>query len=233
MTNTEPTQLVLGVQLRDETNFDNFYLNDGNEQLVAGLRQQADAGSISFLWGALSSGRTHLIQALCHEHAERGLAALYLPLSDSQSLSPDMLQGANSLSLVCLDDVDAICGNTLWERALFSLFNELQESDTRLVLSANCSPQQLQIELPDLKSRLQAAVIYQLATPDDGEKRDILCLRAANRGMELSVQLADFLVQRADRSLAGLIAVLDELDRATLQKGRRLTLPLIKEVLGW
>lgn len=233
MTESIPTQLVLGVQLRDEANFENFHISEDNKKVVAALRSSPVAGSCHYLWGALSSGRTHLIQALCHDQAENGLSTLYLPLQEFSSLSPEMLQGANSLSMVCLDDVDAICGNERWERALFNLYNELLDADTQLLITANCAPQQLQLELQDLKSRLQSTVVYQLDTPDDEDKREILCLRAANRGMELSIQLAEFLVQRAERSLDGLIGVLDQLDQATLERGRRLTIPLIKEVMGW
>ncbi len=237
MIQTPPTQLVLGVQLRDETNFDNFFVTGANRPLVSSLQGQPAVAQFNYIWGAPSSGKTHLVQALCHDRAEQGLAALYLPLGEaveqSSDLTPDMLQGANSLSMVCMDDVDAIGGDERWERALFNLYNELLDTDTRLVVTANCAPQQLQLSLPDLQSRLQAASVFQLATPDDVEKREILCLRAANRGMEINEQLGDFLVQRSERSLSGLMSVLDELDRATLERRRRLTIPLIKEVMGW
>ena len=233
MTESEPKQLVLGVQLRDEARFDNFHISPANAALVKNLHNLSAEDHLIYLWGAESTGRSHLVQALCHQQAEHGDAALYLPLQEYGELTTDMLLGANSLSMVCIDDVDAICGNAKWEQALFQLYNELIDSDTHLVVTANCAPQHLQLQLQDLKSRLQSGSTYQLAIPDDLEKREILCLRAANRGMELSVQLADFIVQRAERSLTALLALLEVLDRETLQRRRRLTIPLIKEVLGW
>lgn len=233
MTENQPKQLVLGMQLRDEARFDNFHVNAANAPLLRNLNHLSSDDHLIYLWGARSSGRSHLIQALCHQQAERGDAALYLPLEDHASLSADMLQGVSSLSLVCLDDVDAICGIGEWEQALFQLYNELSDTDTHLLVTANCPPQQLAFDLPDLKSRLQSGTTYQLASPDDLEKREILRLRAANRGMELTEQVADFIVQRAERSLHALLALLDVLDRETLERRRRLTIPLIKEVLGW
>ena len=58
-------------------------------------------------------------------------------------------------------------------------------------------------------------------------------LRATNRGMVLNQQTADYIVQRADRNLDQLIAVLDRLDSESLQRGRKLTIPLVREVMSW
>ncbi|MEQ8314045.1 MAG: DnaA regulatory inactivator Hda [Gammaproteobacteria bacterium] len=233
MTYSPPEQLLLGVSLRDEATFDNFHVSQANSALLRSLTTLSKDDHLTYLWGAASSGRTHLAQALCHQQAESGLASLYLPLQEHESLAPDMLQGAEGLAMVCIDDVDAIAGETDWEQALFQLYNELAGTETRLVVTAACAPQYLPMQLKDLVSRLQSGAVYQLATPDDEEKRAILRKRAAIRGMDLSDQVADFVVQRAERSLQSLMSILDKLDKASLEKGRRITIPLIKEVLGW
>ena len=173
------------------------------------------------------------MQALCHQQTLLGQAVLYLPMLDRNQFDPLMLQGTNSLSMVCLDDIDAICGDEAWESAVFQLYNTLQETDTHLLVSATCAPQQLAIALPDLRSRLQSGLVYQLASSTDAEKCDILRLRAENRGMFLAEQVAEYIVQRAGRSTTELMDVLEKLDQATLERGRRLTKPLIKEVMGW
>lgn len=233
MNSESPVQLTLGVQLRDEANFSNFFLSAENEALLGKLNSLRPDDHLIYLWGASGTGRSHLMQALCHQHADAGEAVLYLPLADKQDLHPDILSSTGSLALVCLDDIDTICGDQDWERAVFQLYNSLQETDTQLLVSADSAPQHLSVSLADLQSRLQSGLVFQLATVTDPEKSAILQLRARNRGMELAPQIADYIVQRADRNLNALMAVLDKLDQETLKRGRRLTIPLIKDVLGW
>lgn len=228
-----PTQLTLGVQLRDDARYENFFVNDANAAAVTSLADDSQENHLFYLWGSEYSGRSHLIQAHCFKQAEAGHGVLYLPLQDKTSLDPGMLQGTNSLSMVCLDDIELVAGDEEWEAAIFNLYNALQESDTRLLVSANCAPQDLNINLADLHSRLQSGLTFQLAEMSDSDKSAMLSLRAANRGMELSQQIADYIVNRADRNLNSLIGVLDTLDGESLQRGRRLTIPLVREVMGW
>lgn len=233
MNQDTPTQLVLGVHLQDETNFSNYLVSPENSQLVSSLQNENSPQQFIYIWGASSSGRTHLLQALCHQQAESGNAVLYLPLGERAEFGVELLQGANTLSMVCLDDVDELANVGEWEAALFKLYNEVLETDTRLLVSANVPPQQLSLSLPDLQSRLQSFLVYQMQEPGDEEKSAILRLRAKNRGINIDAAVADYIVQRAERSLASLMDILEKLDRITLEKGRRVTIPLVREIMQW
>ncbi len=233
MNQDTPTQLVLGVHLQDETNFSNYLVSPVNSQLVSSLQNENSPQQFIYIWGASSSGRTHLLQALCHQQAESGNAVLYLPLGERAEFGVELLQGANTLSMVCLDDVDELANVGEWEAALFKLYNEVLETDTRLLVSANVPPQQLSLSLPDLQSRLQSFLVYQMQEPGDEEKSAILRMRAKNRGINIDAAVADYIVQRAERSLASLMDILEKLDRITLEKGRRVTIPLVREIMQW
>jgi DnaA-homolog protein len=91
----------------------------------------------------------------------------------------------------------------------------------------------LQLGLPDLQSRLQLAPVFQLKSLNDSEKKKLLQLRAARRGMDLSAQIAEYILARTERSLVSLMTVLDRLDASTLSQRRRLTIPLVRETMGW
>lgn len=230
-------QLALGVSLDDDATFANFLVSQGNEQAVVQLQapsqDPSQAEQFLYLWGTAGSGLTHLLQAACHHASEQGLGAIYVPLSECVELGPDILHGTNSLSLVCLDSLDSIAGMKEWESELFTLFNALREAGSRLVITNHCSPQQTAIELPDLVSRLQSGLALQVLELSDSEKRRSLQLRAANRGMELADASADYILQRANRNLAELMQILDVLDENSLRQQRKLTVPFIKQVLGW
>ena len=194
------------------------------------LRNESD--DFVYLWGAESAGRTHLLQALCHA-STLNESTIYLPLKDKAQYSPEILQGIDSLALICLDDLECILGEREWEQELFSAFNAIKENKACLVIAASSAPHQLQIELPDLKSRLHSGLTYQVHRLNDEDKLAALQLRAGNRGLDMPEAVASYILQRSDRSLASLMQILDELDYRSLEEKRRLTLPLVKDVMGW
>ena len=55
---------------------------------------------------------------------------------------------------------------------------------------------------------------------------------AYQKGMELSDEVANFLLKRVGNDLTVLLKKLDILDRASLQAQRKLTVPFVKEVLS-
>lgn len=232
---SRPGQLLLGVSLDDDATFENFLIAPANQQLIGYLRAAADSRvgeQFIYLWGAPSSGRTHLLQAMCHRFTTAGHRSLYVPLQELANFAPLILQGANTLSLVCLDDLDCLAGNEAWEAALFNAFNEIQAGTTQLIISSHCAPQESQIILPDLASRLQSGLTFRLAGLNDTDKRIALQLRAGNRGMELHDAVADYIIARAERSLVALMQILDRLDESSIKEQRKLTIPFVKSTLG-
>jgi DnaA family protein len=231
-----PIQLSLGVSLRDDATFANFYVAEGNELAVHALREFcADRGERNLLvWGSRGAGLTHLLQACCHHAFEQHQSVQYLPLRDLVGYAPeDVCEGLEKVGLVCLDGIDQICGHRQWEQALFHLCNRLRDAGQRLLIASHTSPPSLPLLLPDLKSRLLGGVVYHLRALNDQEKAVALQLRARSRGMEMSDEVARFILSRAPRDTNDLFNLLDHLDDASLQQQRKLTIPFIKEVLGF
>ena len=230
---TEHPQLTLPVSLRDDATFSSFLFPPVLQPLQLVLEAQLNEGEqFVYLHGAAGSGRSHLLQAACHS-APAG-AALFLPLDQLSEMRPDdVLAGVESLALLSLDNLHSVVGRSDWEEALFHLFNRVRESGSRLLVSADCAPRQLSVELPDLQSRLSSGVVFRLEEPDDEAKRQILQFRARQRGMNLGEETSNYIFARAGRSLPELIAILEQLDGASMAAQRQLSIPFVRETLGW
>lgn len=228
-----PTQLPLGIRLNDEARFENYHISEPNQPLLDELLESGRRPQFVYIRAQAGFGLSHLLQALCHQENQAGRPALYVPLTQAEQLAPAILQGAEHLALVCVDNLEVLAGNEDWERALFNTFNEVLAAKTRLVLGAREHPASLPIKLPDLQSRLQLAPLYQLHGLDDRDKKQLLQLRARGRGMNLSPAVAEYVINRTERSLPALMAVLDALDRSTLTHQRPLTIPLVKQTMQW
>ncbi|QTF94106.1 DnaA regulatory inactivator Hda [Halomonas sp. BM-2019] len=229
-----PAQLSLGVGLRDDATFVNFYPGP-HAGLVDRLTHQLDAGGEPFLylWGGEGVGRSHLLQAACHAASDRELRALYLPLAELGHFPPLMLEEIERLDLVAIDDLERVLGRKRWEEALFHAFNRLRDAGKRLVIAADAPPRQLPVQLPDLASRLTWGVTFHVKGLDDAGRLAALQLRARVRGMALPDEVARFILHRGPRRLGELFEVLATLDRASLSAQRKLTIPFVKQALGW
>jgi DnaA family protein len=229
--NTFGQQQSLALKWPEHLSFENFQ-PEGNTQVLSHLRKcvVGEGEFCTFLY-ALSSGvgRTHLLQAVCHAVTQAGKLAAYLSFKKS-NYSPEILDGMDSMSLMCLDDIECIAGQRIWEEALFELYHRLLEKKVCFIISAGCLPQEIQWELPDLKSRLSAANIFQILPLSDDERVKVLAQRASVRGLELSKEVGQYLLSRFPRDMPTLLHTLDVLDSAALAAQRRLTIPFIKTV---
>lgn len=227
-------QLPLSLKLRDDAIFDNFFVGD-NALLIASLKKFIVERSEQFIYcyGEDGVGRTHLLQSCCHVANENHRSLFYLSLSDYHTFSPVLFDALEDQDCVCIDDVDAIVGNREWEEALFHFYNRARENNTQLLVSAKMPPQQLQCVLKDLQSRLSWGLVLEVKKLSDIEKMQALQLRAELRGLQLSEDVANYLIHHFSRNMRDLVSTLEKLDQASLAAKRKLTIPFIKQILAF
>ena len=157
----------------------------------------------------------------------------YVPLDKRAYFVPEVLDGMEQFALVCIDYIECIAGDEDGEMAIFNLYNRILETGrTRLFITGDRPPRQLNLRLPDLASRLDWGQIYKLQPLSDEEKLLALQLRGKLRGFELPEDVGRFLLKRLDREMRTLFMTLDQLDRASITAQRKLTIPFVKEILG-
>lgn len=220
-------QLTLGIALRDDATFDNYF-GGQNEPIVHSLLQQLEP--YVFLFGEHGTGKSHLLQAACHYAGKNNSPVVYLPLKEP-GLMPAMLDGLESMMLVALDDIDSVIGDEAWETALFNLYNRAREEGAKLLVSSTEPLASLEIKLADLRSRLAWGPIFQLSGLDDKDKQFALQQRAKNRGLELEDGVVTYLLKRSPRDMNSLFSLFEKLDKASMVEKRRLTIPFIKNYI--
>ncbi len=220
--------LPLADAVDEGRSFANFVVG-GNGELMDRLRR-AEGPPVLWLWGGSAVGKTHLAHACCHWHLGRGAKAAYVPLA-SAPRDPEVLDGLSHCDLVVLDDVQRWLDHFGLERALMGLYEGLLADGCRLVTTANRPPAQCRFSLQDLGSRLKAALIYEVRQLDDYGKGLVVRNRAKQRGLLIADRVLDFWLAHSERNLSRLLEDLERLDRAALTNQRRLTVPLVKQVL--
>lgn len=123
-----------------------------------------------------------------------------------------------------IDDAPA-----LDETDLFHRWNRAQESGTPLLLVAG--PGEWTIALPDLASRIGAALHLEIGAPDDAMLADLIASHAEARGLALGPDAAAYLVPRCERSHLGVERVVATIDRLSLERKQAPTLAIWRDAL--
>ena len=102
------------------------------------------------------------------------------------------------------------------EAALFHRWNRAQEQGTALLIVGGEPP--WEIALPDLRSRLAAALQLEIGLPDDAMVEELLFTLAEQRGLPLGAEAAAYLVPRAGRAVADIEKLVATIDRLSLER---------------
>lgn len=225
-------QIPLQLEPRRPDRFEDFVVGPNAIALGAVQHLLDEPGGVLFLSGPEGSGKSHLLNALCHKARSSGLAAFYIALKRLPDEAAAGLEGLQSLDLVCVDDLDHVAGNAAWEKALFRCFNEVRDAGGRLLVSSSQPLSTLPIRLPDLTSRLSWGVRQKLLPPDDAGKLEVLQQRARTLRIEVPLDVQNYLLRYGRRDMASLLTALERLKDAAFADKRKITVPLAREVLG-
>jgi len=225
-------QLPLAIQLNTNLSFENFFC-PGDSFLLTALKQFASGAgeSVLYLWGAKNSGKTHMLHAVCQHVTSAQLSVNYLPLAEMVEYPVDVLAGLDEYNIVCVDDLQAIVDRQDWQQAIFNLYNRVRERNGRMLFTANANPKELGLSLKDLVSRLEWGPVFHLHELNDEHKMQVLQQRARLRGLEINDSAADFVLKHFTRDFGALFRLLNQLDRQSLIRKRKITIPFIKDVI--
>lgn len=226
-------QLPLHFEFRANQTFNNFYPGE-NEEIINHL-QNCIAGTgeqLIFLWGNHGLGKSHLLQACCCQAYILGLNSFYFSFSRSALPDPAMLNGLEEIDVVCFDNIEHLAGDPTWEMAFFNFFNDHRDRGHKLILSSHRAPNDIAIQLPDLKTRLNWGLALKIQPLADHNRIAALTFKANQMGFEISPKAGRFLLTHYARDLASLWALLEKLDQASLAAKRKLTIPFLKQIMG-
>jgi DnaA family protein len=216
-------QIPLPIATEVPRTFDNF-LAGANRAALEHLAALAPGAPPVYLWGPTGSGKTHLLRAVA-SRAQRGDGRVgWFGAAD-----PAPWARGEPWSVVLLDDCEAF--DAAQQQEAFALFVEAAPRQVAIVAAGRMPP----VDLPlreDLRTRLGWGHVFALRPLADAEARSALRREAERRGVFLSDDVIDFLLNRFARDLKHLMGLLERLDTYALASKRSVTVPLLKDMLA-
>lgn len=215
-------QLVLDLGHRTALGAEDFLVGISNAAAVALIDSWPDwPAPVVLVVGPLRSGKSHLAHVWQARSGADIVAAADVGEADIRRLE--------ATGALVVEDLDRGIG---CERTLFHLLNTARERRASVLLTSALLPGDLAIALPDLRSRLRAAVTVEIAAPDDGLLRAVLVKHFADRQILVEPQVVAWLVVNMDRTMAAAARIVEAIDRLALASRRKVTRPLAAEALA-
>lgn len=219
------SQLALRFLYRPSLSGENFLVAANNRDAVIWLDRWPDWPAPALaIWGPRGCGKTHLAEVFLARSGARRLEPADLAEADLRELLRD--------APVCvLDDAPRFLDGR-GEQALLHLYNTVAETNRRMLMTAEHPPAHWTVRLADLRSRLNAADAVGIGAPDDALIRAVLVKQFADRQLTVDDESLDYMLTRMERSFDAARRLVAATDDAALRAKRRVTVPLIRDVLA-
>lgn len=208
----------LGLTTASEASFATFFVGE-NEIALDRVRQ----GERVWLFGEHATGKSHVLRSLARETADARYITEYPP-----SLNEDLVS-----TMLLIDDIDLLCGDEENEYALFAVYEATDFSKTRWVVSAHSAPNEVAFLYRDLASRMSFFEQVELQPVPESARASLLKFWANDRAIGISDDVIQFLLDRIPRTQESLWTTLQKLDRSSMLENRTLTIPFVREVMGF
>jgi chromosomal replication initiation ATPase DnaA len=215
------TQLIFDLPRRTTYERSDFLVSDCNRKAVEWIdRWPLWPSAAVVLHGPPSCGKTHL----AHLWQQRTFATLLSGEALTEAVIPALME--HSLLRIAVDDADR--ANTT---VLLHLYNSCVERRGSLFFTARSEPERWPFVLPDLRSRLRAAIVVGVGVPDDALLGAVLAKHFAERQIRVSPGVIAYLTSRMERSFASAGLLASRLDNAALSAGSSVTVALARKIL--
>lgn len=197
--------------------FNNFVVGTGNELACRTAKTVAKRlghyGPL-MLYGPAGVGKTHLLFAMLGQFRRSGSNVRSLRLTSEQFTTefldalhhrtlPGFRQKYRSVDVLMIDDIQFLVGKRATLDELLVTIDSLQERDKQVVLTCDCSPQELLKVSSDLASRISGGLAVPLELPDFATRQGLVRQFIAEMHPVIGLTIDDAIVVVIATQVAG------------------------------
>ena len=218
-------QLGLPITLNTSMLLENFV---ANKELLSSINQLFldENSSEVFIYGASGQGKTHVLQGAVLKALEIDKSAIYIDCGES--FPEHILDFIDQLDFISFDNVHLI--STENQEVFFDLFNRARQAQIIILVSADSLPSNLEV-MKDIKTRLSLAAVYKLEELNDELIMSVINSQMSQRNLSVNSSVYEYLLKNYSRDLKLLLSTLNDLDKASLQAKKPISIPFVKKFL--
>jgi chromosomal replication initiator protein len=214
-----------GTGLNPRYTFSNFIVGGSNDLAYTACQAVANNPGTKynplFLYGGVGLGKTHLMQAVGNEIAEKQPDARILYIS-SETFVKEFLDSVRfkkkgfsdkyrNVDVLIIDDMQFIAGKQATQEEFFHTFNALHQSNKQIIISSDKPPKSIPTLTERLRSRFEWGMAIDIQMPDFETRCAILETKASISGVELGRDTVEYLANNIKTNIRELEGALNQL----------------------
>ena len=225
--------------------FDTFIVGRSNELAhAAALAVSENPGSVYnplFIYSGVGLGKTHMLHAIGHRLASRGLTPIYATTEEftngyiraiREGTTDTFRAHYRSADALLLDDIQFIIGKQQTQEGFFHTFNALHLAGKQVVITSDRPVTNLTLLEDRVSSRLAAGLVVDIQTPDQEMRIDILRAKAAGTGQQFPDDVLDLLAGRVHKNVRELEGTLNKIAAYAHLTNNLISVELVKKTLA-
>ena len=120
--------------------------------------------------------------------------------------------------------------NNIDEDLLYSILNQSKLLDNFLLINSRISIKDYDLNLLDLKSRLNSFIFIGIDLPNDDLLRVVITKSLSDKQISISPKLSDYIINNVERSYEKMFKFIKDLDELFLSTGKSININLIKSI---
>ena len=238
----EPTKL----SLNPKYTFDNFVIGPSNRfshaASLAVSHSPAKTYNPLFIYGGVGLGKTHLMQAICHEVLRQNPSAKISYIT-SEKFTNEMIESIQhrtsnkfrqkyrGVDIIVIDDIHFIAGKESTQEEFFHTFNALYDSHKQIIISSDRPPKEIAKLEERLVSRFGWGLVTDIQPPDLETRIAILKKKMEKEPIQMPNNVMYFIAENIKTNIRELEGAMIRVMAYSLLEGKPVDLELAKDVL--
>lgn len=243
-----PYQGNIDSQLNPRYTFENYCGGESNKIVKSIAEAIANDPSNHtfnplFIFGPVGVGKTHLMQAIGIRLKEKNPQSrvLYVNarLFSSQYTAAVARKNTNSffyfyqsIDTLLIDDIQDLHDKPGTQNTFFHIFNHLHQNNKQIIMSSDRAPADMEGFEERMLSRFKWGMAAELSKPDIELRREVLAQKAARDGINLPLDVREYIAGNVTSSIRELEGVMVSLVGHAAMLNCPITLDLAKTVVG-
>lgn len=195
-----------------------------------------------FVHGNVGLGKTHLLQAICHEirRKDENSRVLYLSCEDFTNRFINSIQAGRlddfrnlhrTADVLVIDDIQFLAGKDKTQDEFFHTFNALKNANRQIVISSDRPPTEIPTVEERLVSRFKWGLVVEMEVPCLETRTAIVRRKSRARQVEISEEVAFLIARRIDTNIRELEGAINKVLGVAQITERDITVELVDEAL--